>query len=355
MEGTPVEIGDFTSATLAKKDGAGTWLVEPSDPLGGWIVRLRTQNHEQWNSGDSGSFRIWKIVEGKEEIWLTTSERGFLPVSNRMRPRYRKAVRSILLWMEQGYEKDTGDFLVDISETKGIFNRCIRKDQWDWFEVWVGLGKPTTLDMRQVVQLLTEWHSAKDDLLKAVSIANKLKGLGIQSRLSNFIDYLDQHQEPLPLIGKDQKHRPSVLSSSRETQSIQSEHTKKALAFANKVHRDTLAILITTLKRNGYLTEQNTFIDLFVRLWSGPAIFEIKSISQNGDNELSQARHGVSQLYEYAYRHGYSGVASLWLVFSTKPSTTWLIPYLTNDRGIRVIWLEEGELVGPSAYELVRK
>lgn len=355
MEHTPVEIGDFIPATLIKRVSSSTWLVEPDESLDEWTVQLSTRNDELWESGAHGLFRIYKAMEQRRELWLTTSDRGFLPVSDRMRPRYRKAIRSVIMWMEQGYETSIDDFLLDISEVKGIFNRCLKGDQADWFEVWTGLGKPSHLDMKRVVQLFTEWRLVKDDLSKAVTIANRLRGLGVQNRLHRFLEYLDEKQEPLPSVQKEQKHHPSGSPSGSITRPTQSERTKRALDFAVKEHRDTLETLIVTLKKKGYLPEQNTFIDLFTRLWSGPAIFEIKSISQSRDNELSQVRHGVSQLYEYAYRHGYSGAASLWLVFSSRPSTTWLVPYLTDDRDIHVMWREDGELVGPSAHELVRK
>ena len=53
----------------------------------------------------------------------------------------------------------------------------------------------------------------------------------------------------------------------------------------------------------------------FTRLRSGPAIFEAKSVTD--DNELAQIRHGLSQLYEYRYRHDLKG-ATLWLVSVTR-------------------------------------
>src|SRR5476651_572350 len=65
-----------------------------------------------------------------------------------------------------------------------------------------------------------------------------------------------------------------------------------------------------------------------------------------------QARAAVAQLYEYRYRHKYPG-ASLWLVFSMKPSTDWLVEYLAGDRGINVLWVESGQLAGPLLHLLM--
>ena len=99
----------------------------------------------------------------------------------------------------------------------------------------------------------------------------------------------------------------------------------------------------------GYFPEDNMFIDLFARLRSGPAIFEVKSIKQ--DNELAQVRSAVSQLYEYRYRHEYED-ATLWLVLSKELVSDWVVPYLLHVRHIEVLWVEEDKLSGPSLEKL---
>jgi hypothetical protein len=84
-------------------------------------------------------------------------------------------------------------------------------------------------------------------------------------------------------------------------------------------------------------------------LKTGSAIFEIKSITP--DNERSQCRHALSQLYEYRYLHSLPD-ASLWLVLSRPPQSTWLVDYLMNDRGVEVLWVADERLDGPSIARL---
>jgi hypothetical protein len=91
-------------------------------------------------------------------------------------------------------------------------------------------------------------------------------------------------------------------------------------------------------------------VDAFTRLKSGPAIFEAKSVTDN--NELAQVRHGLSQLYEYRFRHNMED-ASLWLLLSRPPKEEWLVNYLERDRGVHVLWLEGGELFGPFVDRLL--
>jgi hypothetical protein len=106
-----------------------------------------------------------------------------------------------------------------------------------------------------------------------------------------------------------------------------------------------LAVLAEYLIEHGYRVEVNKHIDAFCRLRRGPAIFDVKSVMS--ENELSQCRHALSQLYEYRFQHDLKE-ASLWLVLSREPQTEpWLVKYLREDRDIRVLWTEGERLVGP--------
>ena len=69
------------------------------------------------------------------------------------------------------------------------------------------------------------------------------------------------------------------------------------------------------------------------------------------DNELAQIRSAISQLYEYRYRHRLL-TASLWIVLSAAPSEAWIRTYLEDDRDIRLLWVEDDRISGPSASRL---
>ena len=111
--------------------------------------------------------------------------------------------------------------------------------------------------------------------------------------------------------------------------SVLSIYSKAKLDSANAAHAELLALLSDFLGSYGHRVETNQFVDAFTRLKSGPAIFEAKSITD--ENELSQVRHGLSQLFEYRDRYGIND-ASLWLLLSRKPHEQWLIDYLETNR-----------------------
>jgi hypothetical protein len=72
---------------------------------------------------------------------------------------------------------------------------------------------------------------------------------------------------------------------------------------ASAAHFETLSVVNAFLGVRGFRVESNNFVDAFSRLRTGPAFFEIKSISE--ENELNQVRSALSQLYEYRFPQRY--------------------------------------------------
>jgi len=129
---------------------------------------------------------------------------------------------------------------------------------------------------------------------------------------------------------------------------IISQTARVKMEHANQSHKETLAFLRDFLAKRNISVSENKLIDNFCFLSDRPAIFEIKSI--NEENEREQIRHAISQLYEYRFLHSLFD-ATLWIVFSTRPSSQWYIDYLLGDRSINVLWVEQGILSGPSIDE----
>ena len=76
----------------------------------------------------------------------------------------------------------------DISRVKGIFNRVIKQDQWDWFTVNMHLDYPTNRDLSGIVSSLTLLRKAitnKDDILGQDALKRLLH--------FNFLTYCDNY------------------------------------------------------------------------------------------------------------------------------------------------------------------
>lgn len=153
----------------------------------------------------------------------------------------------------------------------------------------------------------------------------------------------------IPNARRIRRHAPRGVKQVPAIGNVVSSYSRQKLDAANTTHALLVEALTRLLESHGHVVEENQLVDAFAHLKTGPAIFEAKSLTD--ENEISQVRSGLSQLYEYRFRHGI-GDASLWLVLSRAPSEHWLVNYLEDDRGINVIWFDAGEIAGPSARRL---
>jgi hypothetical protein len=130
---------------------------------------------------------------------------------------------------------------------------------------------------------------------------------------------------------------------------IISQTARTKLEKANALHRATLDTLRGFIEARRISISESRLIDAYALMGGQPAIFEVKSITE--ENERDQIRHAVSQLYEYRYLHGLPN-ASVWIVLSQEPASNWQVDYLTKDRGIHVLWVSGDGLAGASLTHL---
>lgn len=119
---------------------------------------------------------------------------GMAPLSETMRLRYERAARHLEQVLTEEISLSEVD-LTSISELKGMFNRCLRKDQWDWFTVYERFGEPPMWQMRDFVSRLThlrqcitnaEWKEA--ELVRSQLARTSLEGY--------LINFLNEDSEP---------------------------------------------------------------------------------------------------------------------------------------------------------------
>jgi len=75
-----------------------------------------------------------------------------------------------------------------ISLVKGLFNRTIRQDQWDWFTVWIQLGRPGRKRSQALVSGLAQLRrsGANDESSTADSARRQLTQHGLGQALRHF-------------------------------------------------------------------------------------------------------------------------------------------------------------------------
>lgn len=356
-------IGDEFEVIIGARLSPDQWVVHVPGSDSEWEYVLRARHTNDLQSGEQVPAWVFAVDGLHKRVLVSNSDFGRLPISDRMRPRYLHSLKAVLALVDGEAPADSS-VAADVSEVKGMFNRCYRRDQWDWLAVYEALGRPERPGLSRFVQQLDSLARSlrANDAAAVDNALTTLRHSGIKNNLQSAIAAVSESFPVLPdaqdfsnETGNLREHRsvyvdPLAEKSGRTRRSMPDDSRSK-LAVATSEHAKTLRLLKEHLENLGYQVAESEYIDAYSRLKSGPAIFEVKSI--NADNELEQVRHAVSQLYEYRYRHGVAD-ASLWLVLSRPPTLAWLPLYLEDDRDIHVLWVDAGELTGPS-FELLHR
>ena len=124
---------------------------------------------------------------------------GMAPVKPETAAARAKSVRAVQNWIGHN-ELASAEFLEDLSVVKGLFTRCWKADQWDWFTVWSQLGRPKMKACKRVSQKLSEArNSLKDDIedtspietLRTYSVDHYLaKYLGVETRFELGVGFI---------------------------------------------------------------------------------------------------------------------------------------------------------------------
>ena len=121
---------------------------------------------------------------------------GMAPEKEKTRSLRKQAVREILRASTEediSIEKLNVEY---ISELKGLFTRCVKQDQWDWFVVWWKLGGISRSLSRDMSQLLTNFRKAivNSDSQLAGEMLCKLVGNGLAEILNNYLSECDNFE-----------------------------------------------------------------------------------------------------------------------------------------------------------------
>ena len=145
---------------------------------------------------------------------------GMAPVKPGVNLKRNAWVKCLVRLINKGrIEENT---LESISEVKGMFNRIVKEDQWDWFTVFVDLGYPSRSRCRNIVSLLGNIRKAvkneqEDELLNLLNI---LKKRGIKRYLNSFLRGDDREKGTDKIYILSTRESPQILKIGFTTRSI---------------------------------------------------------------------------------------------------------------------------------------
>ena len=173
-----------------------------------------------------------------------------------------------------------------------------------------------------------------------------LSNLTINQRLQN-IEFDNSDEPLLPNPNHLNEYTTVQQRSSAAHDTIVSYRNSATLERADNAHRDLVTLTSERIRNVGALPKFNQLIDLATHIENTDYIFEMKSTTAN--NEKSQIRAGLSQLYEYRYIQ-YKPQAKLVLVIENPLSDKeqWRQNYLEQDRDVYLVWdgSNDNELCG---------
>lgn len=149
---------------------------------------------------------------------------GMAPLKQLTENENRKALTCVRNFVIENNILISGNFLDEISRTKGIFNRIIKQDQWDWFTVYMYLDYPTYRDVKNIVSALTSLRTAiikKDDLLRQCSL-NRLKENRFVTYCNNYLNFDIKAKSPVEyLYILSRREEKDVLKIGMTTRNVQ--------------------------------------------------------------------------------------------------------------------------------------
>lgn len=83
---------------------------------------------------------------------------GMAPLKSKTEYNYKKATYSVLKILKNNQQSEIN--LDDMSTFKGMVNRCVKQDQWDWFTVYTKFGEPDPLKLRFIPPFMIELRNA---------------------------------------------------------------------------------------------------------------------------------------------------------------------------------------------------
>ena len=109
-------------ASESRSDNA--WEAHSDSVPSNWRILFKKDGAREWKTGDEAEFRVYQLVPAKKELRLTDSERGFAPIFDKMRTRYRVAIRNMLelCATEKPEIPDQTTLLDAIADIKGAIN-----------------------------------------------------------------------------------------------------------------------------------------------------------------------------------------------------------------------------------------
>ena len=262
-----------------------------------------------------------------------------------------KAVLYIILKLGHLTKLEAGNLVVLLKNQEeveiAITQILQKRNSGQQFPMWLNSDGSLNNDINNTVTHMFSLYSCTD-YIKKDSRANLVLVPQKVEEIKNIFSQKMDEDIMLPPSTERVSYGATIAQETPELESPQTPqitYTKNPISLerSNNSHKRLTNKMINTL-RSRFISEQDikktNHIDLFTTKGNSILLFEMKSLTTN--NETSQLRRGISQLWEYEFfdlKNESEGKTILkFLVLERKPSMLEYIKFLRHCK-INVLWL----------------
>lgn len=354
-------IGDYIDVVCLEQHGPDTWaVVSDALPLDytGW---LRTRSPRLYRRDDRLEAWIVDVPSGARRWILSDYDFGRSPIVASQRDRYLDALRGVRhLIDESGPSLDTRP--EQLSEFKGMVNRCLRKDQWDWFVLYDAFERPRAKQLTEVGRFASAARNALRDGDRE-TLANLLGNEALSQTLRVWCERAAKYiQAGNAALTWAMQMRPFEMSAADlggvpPPTTEEARWVRRRMAELDRFYQQpdfltALGSIQARLEAHDIPTFNSPLQPLIGQFGASVAAFEVRPTRP--ETEREEVREGITWLLSLRNVLLLAG-AHLWLILAVPPEGDWLYDFLARkNEVIALAWIDGDTLGGPKADVLLR-
>ncbi|MEV5986428.1 ATP-dependent DNA helicase [Streptomyces sp. NPDC052051] len=354
------EIGSDVRVKVVGPGPSGRYKVTALAPALDRPMML-TVRHGSTPPRTGDKLDCWVFANETNQTVLTTDQRGRLPISPTMAPRYIAAL-GVLDELVSDTSGEPQDVRARLSELQGMTNRVLRRDQADWVDVRRVLGSPDRQRLSVLRDLVAGTHRAlKDGTPDIAALRDRLTGTGWADALLEARDTLRARMDaatptapeeapstaPAPERQPEQKEiepvpTPGTAAAAPVTASETVERSAllQALeAWATgdrtcKKHEAVRYALKSALLWEDLEPVDSPVVDVSCDTDQGLRLYEVLGAGRSAYQDL---REGATRLLEIDHTLPTSATG-LYLVLCEPPAEDWAADAIRDIFTVHVLW-----------------
>ena len=148
---------------------------------------------------------------------------GMAPLKNNIQTKNRFCIKQVQNLLNNYSTPSSIAIAESISIVKGLFNRIIKQNQWDWFTINMYFDYPTNKDIHIIISALTSLRKSiiSDDFDTRQISLKKLKNTNFMLYCENYLNYdasKDTSEEYIYILSR--REEPDILKIGMTTRNV---------------------------------------------------------------------------------------------------------------------------------------